>query len=533
MMTTRTLPGHIVVLAVLIGWLIGLFGCGDRIRLPSVERLAEFEAAGPQGPSVDMDRISRARMPVGPYRMAFGDVLELTMPLTLFPDVPPGVAAIAGTATRRCRIDDMGSITLPDGRQISAVGRSLAEIESMVADAYHPQFVKSRPLVYAQVLEYRTRAVQVLGGVATPGLYHLRYDQMSLAALLMEAGGIVDEGAAVIRITRGRETDGSSGDDLLPLRDVPREHGRVRTGGYDRRAVLMRDVVPDSPSAVRVWFEPEGPLETTGWIVLERNGETLMRRWLDIANGPQRHAVLDGVAGIQERASAAMLDRRLEQLERTLPSGPGGAHVHLAAHTPHSYWRKTERGGYVTSLPDVRAEETVDHKVVADAKAFPDPMAAAGEEADAAIILPVRGLNVPFVDVALNEGDSVVVERLQPQYVTVLGLVRSPGNYPYPVDAQFRLAEVLAFAGGLDMVAEPRYVGVYRLKTDGTVASATFRLVDPRNQEELTAQLALPIRPGDVVSVEHTPRTRKNTFLDRYFRLSMGFYLRPEQLWGN
>ena len=73
---------------------------------------------------------------------------------------------------------------------------------------------------------------------------------------------------------------------------------------------------------------------------------------------------------------------------------------------------------------------------------------------------------------------------------------------------------------------------LYRLKADGTIASATFQLVDPRNQEELTASLALAVKPGDVVSVESTPRTRTNVFLDRYFRLSMGVYLRPEQLWG-
>ncbi|MDI6449536.1 polysaccharide biosynthesis/export family protein [Anaerobaca lacustris] len=535
-MAMKTIPGRVAGLVVVIGLSFCLLGCGDRIRPPSAERLTEFEMAGPQGPSVDMDRMRRARMPVGLYRVALGDVLELTMPLTLFPDLPAGVAAIAGTTTRRCRVDDAGSITLPDGRQMSVVGKSLAEIESMVADAYYPQFVKNRPLIYAQVIEYRTRRVQILGGVTRPGFYDLRHDQMSLVALLTEAGGIVDEGAAVIRITSGGRTNGPSAESpdrgLSPLRDVPREHGRVRTGVYGRRAALTRDALSDSPSQMRMRFTPEGRLVTTGWVVLERDGDMLVRAWLDIANGPQKRVVLETAAAKQERLPVALLDGRLLQLEQMLLSGGGGARVHLAVLDSHPDWQRTGEGDYVTSLPDVPYREETGHAIVADLEELSGPVAAAPEETDATIVLPVRGLNIPFADVALDEGDSVVVERLQIQYVTVLGLVRTPGNFPYPVDAQYRLAEVLAFAGGLDMIAAPRYVSVYRLKADGTVASATFRLVDPRHQEELTAQLALAIKPGDVVSVEHTPRTLTNTFLDRYFRLSIGVYLRPEQLWG-
>jgi protein involved in polysaccharide export with SLBB domain len=147
------------------------------------------------------------------------------------------------------------------------------------------------------------------------------------------------------------------------------------------------------------------------------------------------------------------------------------------------------------------------------------------------LVLPVRGLNIPFEDVHLNDGDSVIVERLETQYVSVLGLVSAPGRFPYPAEARYTLAETLALAGGLDLVADPRYVTIYRPKTDGTVASATFQLVNPKKQEELTDRLALILKPGDVVSVEHTPRTRTNVFLDRILRISLGLYINPEELW--
>lgn len=536
-MRTKVVPRHVGWPVALIGLSVCLLGCGDRIRLPSPERLVEFESAGPEGPSVDLDRISRARMPAGPYRVTHGDVLQLTMPLTLFPGVPQGGAAITGEATRRCRVDDAGVITIPDGRQIAVAGRSLSEIESAVVDAYYPEFVKTKPSVYAEVLEYRAQRVQILGSVTNPGVYSLRHDQMSLAALLMEAGGITSEGAAVIRITRRDAASGqptpSPDRGLAPLRDVRGDRYGAPQKASQHRGVRPGGALSDTDSLLRVWFRPEGPLATTGWIGLEREGEVLVRQWLDVANDPQKGMLLEAAAARVDRLPVAVLDRRLLQLERMLLSYNRKARVHLAVYTGDSDWHRSGEGDYVAWLADASQVDRASHGMAAPTEQSAAPLASPSDAGETTIALPVRGLNIPFVDVALKEGDSVIVERLQIQYVTVLGLVRSPGNFPYPVGTQFRLAEVLAFAGGLDMVASPRYVSIYRLRADGTVASATFQLVDPRNQEELTAQLALPVRPGDVVSVEHTPRTRTNTFLDRYFRLSMGVYLRPEQLWGD
>lgn len=525
--------------AVLVGLAHCLLGCGDRIRLPSAERLVEFETAGPEGPSVDMDRIIRARMPVGPYRVAVGDVLQLTMPLSVFPDTSGAAPAAPGEVTRRCRVSDAGLITLPQGHQISVVGKPLAEIEAAVVDAYYPQFVKTKPSVYAEVLEYKTQRVQILGGVARPGPYNLRHDQMSLSALIMEAGGIVEQGAAVIRIARSNDSLRQSVESAAPERpvflDVERRQESAGADAFVHRAVLTGARFPGASSPVRMWFRPEGPLRTTGWIVIERSGERLVRQWLDIGNGPQKQAVLQAATARFERLPIGLLNQKLLQLARTLEFGAGETAAHLIARVPHGDWQRTNGGDFVVSVDDSSQEkgEGGGYEVPPAWRTFAGPaVAATPEPADGTVVLPVKGLNIPFVDVALNEADSVIVERLQVQYVSVLGLVRAPGNFPYPTDAQFNLAEVLAFAGGLDTVADPRYVTLYRLKPDGTIASATFQLVDPRNQEELTPSLALAIKPGDVVSVEHTPRTRANTFLDRYFRLNMGLYLRPEQLWG-
>jgi hypothetical protein len=137
------------------------------------------------------------------------------------------------------------------------------------------------------------------------------------------------------------------------------------------------------------------------------------------------------------------------------------------------------------------------------------------------LILPIRGLNVPFADVELQDGDRVIVDRLSPPSVTVIGLVNRPAYLPYPPDVRYNLTQVLALAGGLNQVAEPRYATVYRLKPDGSNVSATFRII---GDSELTDAATIPIKPGDIVAVEQTPRTRTALFLNTVFRINIGTY---------
>src|SRR4030042_227174 len=99
----------------------------------------------------------------------------------------------------------------------------------------------------------------------------------------------------------------------------------------------------------------------------------------------------------------------------------------------------------------------------------------------------------------LSEIETLVIDAYYPKYVvnqpmivcevskyqrenervfTVLGLVNKPNAFPYPPDVQYNLMEALAFAGGFNMAADPRYASVYRLKQDGTIASAIFKLIN-------------------------------------------------------
>jgi hypothetical protein len=80
----------------------------------------------------------------------------------------------------------------------------------------------------------------------------------------------------------------------------------------------------------------------------------------------------------------------------------------------------------------------------------------------------------------------------------------------------------LAFAGGVDLTAEPRYATIYRPKTDGTNAIMTVRFAEDAT---LTEASNILIKPGDIVDVMHTPRTRTNAFLDRIANFHFGAYV--------
>ena len=135
-----------------------------------------------------------------------------------------------------------------------------------------------------------------------------------------------------------------------------------------------------------------------------------------------------------------------------------------------------------------------------------------------ALALPVRGLNIPFADVALAGGETIQVERFKSRLFTVMGLVKKPGAFEYPVDQTYHLVQALAFASGIEDTADPRYVRVYRQDAGGQIVAATFRIGD----EHWAEAGRIPIKPGDVVSVEHTFRTRTRTTLDNLFRASFG-----------
>jgi hypothetical protein len=140
------------------------------------------------------------------------------------------------------------------------------------------------------------------------------------------------------------------------------------------------------------------------------------------------------------------------------------------------------------------------------------------------LLLPVKGMNIPFSDIALEDGASIAVDGLDPQVFSVMGLVLKPGVVPYPPETDYTLLEALAFAGGVDEVADPRFVTVYRLNSNKEMVHAAFAI---KNGVPAGEAAALVLKPGDVVSLGYTPRTRMNRIIAELFRVSVGVYYNP------
>lgn len=176
-------------------------------------------------------------------------------------------------------------------------------------------------------------------------------------------------------------------------------------------------------------------------------------------------------------------------------------------HRPAYGWKKNEP--YLVRVSDAG---TITLPIIGDIHVVGKTLAEI-EELLKSVYYPKYVVNPPmlFCQVKQYQGEH---ERV----FTVMGLVNKPDAYNYPPDVQYNLMEALAFAGGLDMVADPRYVKIFRQDADGKVLQATFGVDD----KVLTDAYQVAIKPGDVIYVDHTLRTRMNKFLADVFHITVG-----------
>ena len=520
--TSKIQALFILILSVLLS--VCLAGCGDNVHLPSVQQLIEFENAGPVPPSIDTDRMVRARIGGGPYRVVAGDALELNMPAVDRFITAKEFGSNDTVMPYISRVDASGNIKLPIVGDIKAAGRTLSQIESDIIDAYYPKHIVTRPSVFARVLDYRTAKVSITGAVLTPGIYPLRSDQMSLVALLMEAGGIIDEGAALIRIIHSDQAMTNNEEAVIKTAIQSFE----RPTGLNKMLQMKpaADQVVYNENEIPPFFRQAYSSSAIGALATGQGDTRLRTEQADIENNSRRPLLVDRLAWKKPQVSTAHTKRELfSQAEPVRYSYPksnlrntaAGAKTSSDPETHTHYLRLSAKADEVFGQDAARKPVTDKYLRVQRITDTSRP-----RKSDS-LILPIKGLNIPFADIELQDGDSVIVERLQPPLFTVMGLVNSPGNFPYSPDVQYTLMQAMGFAGGLNQITEPRYATIYRLKRNGTCVSATFPI---KGNSKLADASNTLIKPGDIIAVEHTPRTRTALFLDRTFRISIGTFWR-------
>jgi len=135
------------------------------------------------------------------------------------------------------------------------------------------------------------------------------------------------------------------------------------------------------------------------------------------------------------------------------------------------------------------------------------------------VLLPVKGLNVPFSNVALTGGETIEVVRFEPDTFSAVGLVMKPGAFEYPPERSYNLMQALAVAGGVDVFADPRYATIFRKDKYGEIIPASFEI----NGDGLVTASALQIKPGDVIVVGQTVASWTRSLVRELFRVQVIF----------
>ena len=124
---------------------------------------------------------------------------------------------------------------------------------------------------------------------------------------------------------------------------------------------------------------------------------------------------------------------------------------------------------------------------------------------------PLRTIRIDLVsatksgtgDYLLSDGAVVRVEKRDPEPLHVMGLVKKPNRYEFPIAEDVRVTDSIALAGGTSQAVCDK-IFVIRRKPDG---SGTAVIQVSLRQAKRNSRANLSLAPGDVVSVEQTPAT--------------------------
>ena len=104
---------------------------------------------------------------------------------------------------------------------------------------------------------------------------------------------------------------------------------------------------------------------------------------------------------------------------------------------------------------------------------------------------------------SIPDGTVINVEKRDPEPLHVMGLVRKPDRYEFPIAEDVRVTDAIALAGGMTTPVADK-VFVIRRKANST---ETAVIQVSLRQAKRNSAANLRLAPGDVVSAEQTPAT--------------------------
>jgi polysaccharide biosynthesis/export protein len=117
----------------------------------------------------------------------------------------------------------------------------------------------------------------------------------------------------------------------------------------------------------------------------------------------------------------------------------------------------------------------------------------------------------------LRDGDVVYVGKRTPKPVYVIGLVRKPGEYPFPLNQEIRVLDAIALAGGCSNSVAEDVLVIRRPPGKSEPIRIAVSLQAAKQGQDNFA-----LAPGDTVSVEQTPVTMVVDMIQTFVRVGLG-----------
>ncbi len=117
----------------------------------------------------------------------------------------------------------------------------------------------------------------------------------------------------------------------------------------------------------------------------------------------------------------------------------------------------------------------------------------------------------------LCDGDVVHVVKRTLKPIYVIGLVRKPGEFPYPTSQEIRVLDALALAGGVSNPVAEDVLVIRKLPGAKEPSRIAISIQAAKNGSD-----NLPLAPGDTVTVEQTPLTVTVDMIQTFVRFSVG-----------
>jgi polysaccharide export outer membrane protein len=117
----------------------------------------------------------------------------------------------------------------------------------------------------------------------------------------------------------------------------------------------------------------------------------------------------------------------------------------------------------------------------------------------------------------LRDGDVVYVAKRTPKPIYVIGLVRKPGEFPFPINQEIRVLDAIALAGGCSNPLAEDVLVIRRPPGKTEPIRISIGLQAAKQGQDNVA-----LAPGDTVSVEQTPVTVALDFIQNFIRVGFG-----------